>query len=227
MMRQTWKTAGLLMLSCTTLILAGCAAPADQNSSNAVSSEGSVVSTVSSTLSSMPAATSPGTATSTVADVYNGVSQTALQACIDAGKADCTNSVPGLQQCLDTYKFCNRAVDEQLAKARQSQIDAADGVQLTSDTASKIAIDLSTDPTQAKVISIKQELFSDLPTAGTETISGLQAPNDVVFVVDIAGPNITDGGPALAEKKVDEYGAVIDAKSHQVIETCIGGPCTS
>lgn len=228
MMRQTLRTAGLLVLSCTILVLAGCAAPADQNSSNAVSSQRSVLVTVSSTHGSMPPVTSSGaaTATSTVADVYNGVSQTALQACIDSGKSDCTNTVPGLEQCLETIKICNRAAYELLVNARESEIAAAKGVPLTSDTASKVAVNLSTDPAQAKVISVKQELFSDLPTAGGDTISGLLSPNDVVFVVDIAGPNITDGGPALAAKKVDEYGAIIDAKSHRVIETCIGGPCT-
>jgi len=75
-------------------------------------------------------------------------------------------------------------------------------------------------------VSVKSETFSALDVDG-ESFDAAEPQSAQVFVITVDGPDLTDGGPALAAKAVNVYGAVIDARSHQVLETCFGGPCTT
>jgi len=54
-----------------------------------------------------PGATRP-TAVAASGVVYHGVNQTQLQQCIAKGE-NCLKTVPGLGQCLKTYRVCNQA----------------------------------------------------------------------------------------------------------------------
>ena len=116
-----------------------------------------------------------------------------------------------------------RAATPGSAKAVSTDLDEA-GAPLDSTGAAALAVSLSTDPGRARAVTVKSEAFSALDVDG-ESFDSAEPQSAHVFVITVDGPNVTDGGPALAATAVNVYGAVIDARSHQVLETCIGSPC--
>lgn len=166
-----------------------------------------------------------GTASTPADDLYNGVSQSALAACIVKGAEDCAQTVSGLSACVQARLPCNRSITEMLNAQRTTALRSA-GPPLTPTTASALAVSLSTQPAVATVVSVVSEPFSTLSVNG-ESFSAAEPPDASVFVLLVDGPNRTDGGPGLAPRDVSQFGVVVDAASHQVLETCIGGPCVS
>lgn len=171
------------------------------------------------------AAATSVTASPSADDVYNGVSQSALAACIVQGTEDCAQTVPGLSACVGARLPCNRSIAEMLKTQRTNALRSA-GPPLTPTTASALAVSLSTQPAVATVVSVVSEPFSTLSVNGA-SFSAAEPTDATVFVLLVDGPNRTDGGPGLAPRDVSQFGVVVDAASHQVLETCIGGPCVS
>ena len=48
------------------------------------------------------------------------------------------------------------------------------------------------------------------------------APTTPVWIVTVHAPTMTDGSPAIAPKRVDQYSVILDAVNGQGIDTCIG-----
>lgn len=101
---------------------------------------------------------------------------------------------------------------------------AVAGVPLTKDQAGALAVALSTRPDAARVVSAVETRFSTLDRDG-ETFSAAEPQAARVWVVLVDGPNLTDGGPAVAPREVERYGTVLDVTTHRVLELCLGVAC--
>jgi hypothetical protein len=211
-MSKLVASLGLLLMSAT-LVSCGGASPKSSSSPLLVRGAPSVGTSMAET-----------TPTTSNPDLYNGVSQSALQACIAAGEGNCEASVPGLQACMAAQQQCNRDAAQGLAAARAKDADTAAGP-LSQAEVESMALALSTDPSNASVESAVNETYAQLMAGGQGDIAPYEASTAMLWVVNVHGPMLTDGSPSSPPRQVDEYGAVYDQATHSPLETCIGGPC--
>lgn len=166
------------------------------------------------------AAATPQTTNATAsADLYNGVSQSALKACLANG-GNCESTVPGLAACVAAELQCNRAASEQ----RQQALRQA-AVPLTKSTAESLAVGMSADPNKASVASTVTEAYSQLSAGSAGNLSATEPAGATVWVVLVNGSIMTDGSPGRPARLVNQYGVVFDTSTHSPIEVCLGGPC--
>jgi hypothetical protein len=154
-------------------------------------------------------------------DDVNGVSQSALHACVQARLGPCEDQVAGLRQCQQAHLVCNPAAADDL-KAKVLQ--PGPGAALTAEGARRAASNAAIGPIsqisdrEMTLLELQQTLF---PGEGTFPYQ----PTDLVRVVTVHAPTWTDGGLATPSRVVDMYTVVYhEATAHEMV-VCLGDGC--
>jgi hypothetical protein len=160
-------------------------------------------------------------------DIVNGVSQRALQACIDADVGNCAETVSGLAQCMAAKLQCNVSSADLTHGTPSVGGSPASAPTIAESEAIALALAGATnpdDPTNrvvAKLMSV-----AELKSLGQ--LRGSELPDDLLtWVVTVHAKRFTFGSPSTAAREVSMYTDVINAVTGAPIDDCVGDGCFS
>ena len=161
------------------------------------------------------------------ADVFNGVSQSALQKCMAANTGNCADSVPGLAKCMEARLHCNASVPDLSFKNSPAGQGAGNAVAFTQVDAVELALSGAKNPADpANRVAVKQLTIAELKDKGQ--LVNLDIPGNLqTWVVTVHGKTSTFGSPAQPAQEGSMYTTIINAVTGAPIDNCIGDGCFS